>query len=110
VQMYFRRDPQNGLDQRSGNSGQVVETTFEFVADQKPDGDLLEPLRRKKETDPRVFVFAASRTAPKRNREHTNQVLHQVRIRSQSVGSRCLALRAYRGATIQRQNVVRRIC
>jgi len=45
-----------------------METTFEFMADQKPDGDVLDAVRRKKEPDNGGSLFVSSGRAAERNR------------------------------------------
>src|SRR5205823_5965417 len=101
---------QDRLDQRQGHSGQSVEATSESVADQKSDGERLDALRRKKKSDSSFLVFVASGRTPQRNWAQAIRDLLQIRICSQSLGSRCLSLRARRGVTTQRENDVRRIC
>jgi hypothetical protein len=45
-----------------------METAFKFMADQKPDGDVLDALWRKKEPDSGISIFVASGRASERDR------------------------------------------
>src|SRR6266480_3838123 len=99
--MHLRRGAQDRFDQCESHSGQGMETTSEFVADQKPDGDVLDPLRREKKSNFGGPVFVSPGRAPKRKGAQTIRDLLQVRFCAQSIGPRCLSTTAYLGAAAQ---------
>src|SRR6476646_1464180 len=83
TQMHLRRGTKDWLDKRQSHSRQGVETAPEFVADQTADGNVLDRIRRTKESHHGRAVFVRSRRAPERNRAETIRILFQVRICSQ---------------------------
>jgi len=78
--MHLRRGAQNRIDQHQSDSRQSLEAALELVADQKPDGDIVDQLRRKKEPDHGGAVFVGARRAPEKNREQAIRDLLQVRL------------------------------
>src|SRR2546430_12770930 len=87
-----------------------METTSEFMADQKPDGDVLDAVRRKKEPDNGGSLFVSSGRAAERKRAQTIRDVLQVRICAQPMGSRCLPLLAHRSAAGQERDDLRTVC
>jgi hypothetical protein len=71
TQMHLRRGAQDRLDERQGDSRQSVEAAPEFVADQASNGNVMDPLRRKKEPDLGRTIFACAGRAPERNGPQT---------------------------------------
>src|SRR5205807_2058802 len=74
--------------QRKSYSRQGVETTSQFMGNQKPDGELLDALRWKKESNPGVLVSHAFQRAEDGDRSKAVRDLLQIRLCSQSLGPR----------------------